>query len=252
MDDVNILREIGVSNNNLEEYKQMRIKLGSTFAYMVGAGVILIPLLVISLFFEYQNNYLLFLIAVSAWFLPISFLALYFSMTSFKISKKYVKMLEREWLIWPGSQLLNNNIVIYLMIAGFIESFVIIFILGYVVREVLMIALSLIFLALVPALPLIKKVSKIEGYIIHRLFNGDVDLIVDKLSLALNGKKKMLIKSKNNRRYDIEFENPYKFRVLVYRRPDRKDFAEVSIWGVKPENVSEATQLVSQIEKTLQ
>ena len=251
-DDVYVLQEIGVGNDDLEKYRKMRIKLGSRFAYMVGAGVVLIPMLVVSLFFEYQNNNLLFLITISSWFLPVSFLALYFSMTSFKITKKYVKMLESVWLIWPGSQLLNNNIVIYLMIAGFIESFIVIFILGYVIREILMIVLSLIFIALIGALPLIKKVSKMQGYIIHRLFRGDVDQIAEKLAIALNGKKKLLIKSQNNRKYEIEFDNPYKFRVFAFRRPDKVDFVEISVIGVKLENVSEAKQLISRIEKTIQ
>ena len=247
-----ILRGLGIGEDYLTEYQKMGRKITRAFAYIIGSSTLLLPAVAIAMFFAIQDNYFLFMITFAIYFVPVAFFGTYITIILFKISYKYAGLIEKTWMLWPGSNFMNNNTIKKLIIVGSVETFFVVFILGYISREILILVASFLFLAILPALSFAKRDRDKMGYALKHLFRGDVDQIAEKLAIMLNGKKKLLIKSQSSRRYMIEFQNPSNFKLFVFRRADRKEFTEVSIMGVKPKKLSEVKSLIVQIEKALQ
>ena len=251
MEDEDILRGIGIKSEYLEQYQKMRRAFTRAFAFVIGAGTLPIPALIVAMFFVMQNNYFLVMITSAIWFIPASISAMYLMIILFKTSSNYAKIIEETWLIWPAARFIENSKVRKLMIIGTVEMFFVGFILGYLVGEVLIMLLSFLFLGIVPALNFAKKDTMKIGYHLNHLYKGNVDDITDKLTIELGGKKKLLVKSQSERRYLIELPDRKEIKIYIFRRADKKDFTEVSISGVKIENVGEVSELISRIEKTL-
>ncbi len=252
MEDEEILRGIGVGAEELMDYKDMRRKLGKGYTYMICTGGLMIPMVIIAMFLEYQGNDLGFIFAFAGWFIPVSISGMYFMILLTKTSKKYSHMIEKTWLIWPGAQLLNNRTNIDLIIAGLLMSFIAIFIMGYVSGEITIIIGSFIFLLILPALPLIKKINEKQGFTIKHLFKSNEDALSEKLAIALMGEKKVIMNEQNNKRYQILLPDENEIKIFVSKRTDRKDFSEFTIIGVKMGNLEKTKKLILKIDKALE
>ncbi len=252
MEDEDILMGIGISAEELMDFRETQRKLVKGYTYLVGAGGLLIPMIIIAMFFEFQGNDFGFVFAFAGWFLPVSIFGMYFMILLTKASKKYSHMIEKTWLIWPGSQLLNNRTNINLIIAGLLMSCIAVFIMGYIAGEITIIIGSFIFLLILPALPIIKKMNKKQGFTIKHLFKSDVDALADKLAIALRGEKKVIMNGKNNKRYQILLPDENEIKIFISNRAERKYFSEVTIMGVKMSNIKKTKKLILEIEKTLE
>ncbi len=260
MEDEDILRGIGASEKEIADYQEMRRKLVKGYTYMVGVGGLLIPVLAIASFLEYLEclGYdLAFLLVFFALFLPVFFLSMNYMVLLFKTSKRFADMIEKTWLIWPGSQLLNSKAVTNFMIVGMVisfatVSFATILIIGDFAGETSIIMLSFIFLVILPAIPLIRKTNKKQGFTIERLFKSNVDEIANKLAISLRGEKKVIIKGRYNKRYQILLPDEKEIKLFVSNRADQKEFAQVSIMGVKMSNLEKTKKLILEVEKALE
>ena len=247
-DDVYVLRGIGINEEYISEYGELHTKTIRAFTVIMTAGVVITPLFLIPTYYLINHRESLFLDTLYILLIPIVLGGGYFQFVMLKVTRRYAKLIERTWTIRAGGNILNEKKLLILMNIGAAEGICLMFALWVLTGDILSLVFAVLLLILPPSINFVAK-EKI-GYTLNRLFRGDVDQIAEKLAIMLNGKKKLLIRSQNSRKYEIEFGNPYKFRVSVSRRPDKRSLVEISVMGVKPENVSEAKRLILRIEKT--
>ena len=250
MEDVEILRSLGTPSDVLERYVRLRDKMHRAYLQVLVA----IFLMMTEGYISYTTAPILKvdkgILFIGAIFITLYFILVY--IVYLRSFKKYLETMKKGWLIEFASeelQRLSLQVVLYVFYFIWITLG---FIVSYLYKDVF---LMLFFLCLtivsVPLLIIAFKKTKERGYRILHLFPGDVDEIAEKIEKALGGKKVMVIKYKNSRKYKIDFKSQSNLKLYVFRRPERKGFTTVGIMGVKNENLSEVVKLISRINKIL-